>query len=96
MNEGGQSSTGQLIDFVMTKHAAYPRLLELSKKTGKSTYELLGEQLDKMQEDEQAPTRVHLTKDLHFYPDLVGCLGFTPTNASMATARPLPTPRCAA
>lgn len=57
MNEGGQSSTGQLIDFVMTKHAAYPRLLELSKKSGKSTYELLGEQLDKMQADEKAETR---------------------------------------
>ncbi|GMK53890.1 hypothetical protein CspeluHIS016_0104760 [Cutaneotrichosporon spelunceum] len=72
MNEGGQSSTGQLIDFVMTTHAAYPRLLELSKKTDKSIYELLGEQLDKMQKDEKAPTRVHLTKDLHFYPDLHG------------------------
>ncbi len=71
MNEGGQSSTGQLIDFVITKHAAYPQLLELSQKPGKSTYELLGEQLDKMQKDEKAPTRVHLTKDLHFYPDLV-------------------------
>ncbi|BEJ14916.1 hypothetical protein CspHIS471_0406830 [Cutaneotrichosporon sp. HIS471] len=72
MNEGGQSSTGQLIDFVMTTHAAYPRLLELSKKADKSTYELLGEQLDKMQKNEKALTRVHLTKDLHFYPDLHG------------------------
>lgn len=57
MNEGGQSSTGQLIDFVMTTHAAYPRLEELAKKSGKSTYELLGEQLDKMQEAEKAETR---------------------------------------
>lgn len=57
MNEGGQSSTGQLIDFVMTNHAAYPRLEELSKKTRKSTYELLGEQLDKMQKAEKAETR---------------------------------------
>lgn len=56
MNEGGQSSTGQLIDFVMTTHPAYPRLVELSKKTGKSTYELLGEQLDKMMKSKGAET----------------------------------------
>ncbi|CAK9780954.1 unnamed protein product [Cutaneotrichosporon oleaginosum] len=72
LNEGGQSSTGQLIDFVIAKHAAYPQLLELSKSTGKSTYELLGDQLDKMQAVAKASTRVHLTKDLHFYPDLHG------------------------
>lgn len=56
MNEGGQSSTGQLIDFIMTTHPAYPKLVELSKKSGKSTYELLGEQLDKMMKTEGAET----------------------------------------
>jgi len=84
MNEGGQSSTGQLIDFVMTTHPAYPSLVELSKKTGKSTYELLGELLDKLQKSRGAETLskksrsafayivAHLTKDMHFYPDLHG------------------------
>lgn len=56
MNEGGQSSTGQLIDFVMTTHPAYAFLEKLSKKTGKSTYELLGEQLDKLQKTKGAET----------------------------------------
>ncbi|WVQ98038.1 hypothetical protein IAU59_005160 [Kwoniella sp. CBS 9459] len=72
MNEGGQSSTGQLIDFTMQTHPAYPKLVELSKKTGKSTFELLGDRLEEMQKDKGALTLTHLTKDLHFYPDLHG------------------------
>lgn len=70
MNEGGQSSTGQvralvcdgitliiqLIDFVVSTHPAYPKLLELSKKTGKNTFEILGEKLDEMLEKRQAET----------------------------------------
>lgn len=87
MNEGGQSSTGQLIDFVMSTHPAYPKLLELSKKTGKNVFVLLGERLEQMRQEQKLPTTsrfasvsglvyfklivAHLTKDLHFYPDLV-------------------------
>lgn len=48
MNEGGQSSTGQLIDFVMSTHPAYPKLLAESEKTGKNPFTLLGERLDRM------------------------------------------------
>ncbi|WRT64772.1 uncharacterized protein IL334_001706 [Kwoniella shivajii] len=70
MNEGGQSSTGQLIDFMMQTHPAYPKLVELSKKSGKSTFELLGDRLDEMMKEKGVPTLTHLTKDLHFYPDL--------------------------
>lgn len=72
MNEGGQSSTGQLIDFVMTTHPAYPKLLEQSKQTGKNVFALLGERLDTMQKEHGAATLTHLTKDLHFYPDMHG------------------------
>ncbi|KAL1411710.1 hypothetical protein Q8F55_002676 [Vanrija albida] len=72
MNEGGQSSTGQLIDFIMTTHPAYPQLVELAQQSKTSTYELLGKQLEKMQKAEKAETLTHLTKDLHFYPDLHG------------------------
>ncbi|WVQ83318.1 hypothetical protein IAT38_005457 [Cryptococcus sp. DSM 104549] len=72
MNEGGQSSTGQLIDFMMQTHPAYPKLVELSKKTGKSTFELLGDRLEEMMKEKSAETLTHLTKDLHFYPDLHG------------------------
>lgn len=38
MNEGGQSSTGQLIDFMITTHAAYPKLLERAEKEGVSIH----------------------------------------------------------
>jgi ribulose kinase len=48
MNEGGQSSTGQLIDFVMSTHPAYPKLLAEAEKTGKNPFTLLGERLDRM------------------------------------------------
>ncbi|KIR68834.1 ribitol kinase [Cryptococcus bacillisporus CA1873] len=72
MNEGGQSSTGQLIDFMMQSHPAYPKLLELSKSSGKSTFELLAERLETLQREKGAKTLTHLTKDLHFYPDLHG------------------------
>ena len=34
MNEGGQSSTGQLIDFMITTHHAYPKLVERAEKEG--------------------------------------------------------------
>lgn len=79
MNEGGQSSTGQvshcflpiqlggwrillvgltaqLIDFMMFTHPAYPKLLELSKSTGKNIYDLLGERLDTMMKEKGAET----------------------------------------
>lgn len=90
MNEGGQSSTGQLIDFVMSTHPAYPKLLDESKRTGKNTFVLLGERLDRMRREKGLETAstsplslrpsrwpwltwvtAQLTKDLHFYPDLV-------------------------
>ncbi|ODO09732.1 hypothetical protein I350_01948 [Cryptococcus amylolentus CBS 6273] len=72
MNEGGQSSTGQLIDFMIQTHPAYSKLQDLSKKTGKNIFELLGERLEKLQQEKGAKTLTHLTKDLHFYPDLHG------------------------
>jgi len=46
----------QLIDFVVSTHPAYPKLVELSQKTGKNTFEILGETLDKMQETRNAET----------------------------------------
>jgi hypothetical protein len=86
MNEGGQSSTGQLIDFVMSTHPAYPKLLAEAEKTGSNPFTLLGERLDRMRKEKgletasvsftplmrgEADDLAQLTKDLHFYPDLV-------------------------
>jgi len=56
MNEGGQSSTGQLIDFVMSTHPAYPKLLAEAEKTGKNPFTLLGERLDRMRTEKGLET----------------------------------------
>ncbi|QRV96535.1 FGGY-family carbohydrate kinase [Ceratobasidium sp. AG-Ba] len=72
MNEGGQSSTGQLIDFVLTTHPAYPRLQSLAKEQQKSVHVLLAEQLETLRQEAGVESLVELTKDIHFYPDLHG------------------------
>lgn len=73
MNEGGQSSTGQvryhvreksgglahpwqLIDFMITTHPAYSRLVEQGKTSGKSIYEILGQRLETMMAEKKAET----------------------------------------
>jgi ribulose kinase len=38
MNEGGQSSTGQLIHFILTTHHSYPELEERAKQEGKAIH----------------------------------------------------------
>lgn len=72
MNEGGQSSTGQLVDFVIATHPAASQLKDEAKRRGVSTYEVLGDRLEEMRARAGAPTPTHLTKDLHVYPDLHG------------------------
>ncbi|KAI5122182.1 hypothetical protein M0805_007079 [Coniferiporia weirii] len=72
MNEGGQSSTGQLIDFMITTHPAYPQLLEIAKKENTSIHTVLANQLEKLRQEKGVETLTELTKHLHFYPDLHG------------------------
>ncbi|KAJ7162642.1 FGGY family of carbohydrate kinase [Mycena crocata] len=72
MNEGGQSSTGQLIDFVLTTHPAYAKLVETGKAQGKSIYVVLQELLDKLQAEEGVASLTELMKDVHMYPDFHG------------------------
>lgn len=71
MNEGGQSSTGQvsaplegmdrteysqLIDFMITTHAAYPRLRAMAADTGKNIFEILAETLEELRKEKGVPT----------------------------------------
>jgi len=72
MNEGGQSSTGQLIDFMITTHPAYPRLKELAEQQNTNIHEVLHNELEKLREENGASSWTELTKDMHFYPDLHG------------------------
>jgi len=72
MNEGGQSSTGQLIDFIITSHVSYPKLVERAKEENSNIHSVLLEILEKMRQEEHCETLTELTKDIHFYPDFHG------------------------
>ncbi|KAI6151693.1 hypothetical protein BKA82DRAFT_15798 [Pisolithus tinctorius] len=72
MNEGGQSSTGQLIDFIITTHAAYPELKERAKQENKNIHQVLLDILKKLSADNQVDSFTALMKDVHFYPDFHG------------------------
>ncbi|THV00590.1 Pentulose kinase [Dendrothele bispora CBS 962.96] len=72
MNEGGQSSTGQLIDFMITTHPAYPRLVEMGKEQQKNIHVVLQEILQAAKKENKTDSLTELTKDMHFYPDLHG------------------------
>lgn len=91
MNEGGQSSTGQLLDFMVDTHPASARLKEMAKEKGTNHFSLLTELLEEMVEEKKAPYMSYLTRDLHLYPDLHG--SFSPplisVVSSLSTVQPL-------
>ncbi|OCH84587.1 Pentulose kinase [Obba rivulosa] len=72
MNEGGQSSTGQLIDFMITTHPAYGQLKELAEERGVSIHEVLHDELERLRAERHADSWTELLKNIHFYPDLHG------------------------
>jgi FGGY-family pentulose kinase len=72
MNEGGQSSTGQLIDFVLTTHPAYGKLKEKAAQDNSNIHQVLQELLEKLRVERDAENLTELTQDMHFYPDLHG------------------------
>ncbi len=66
LTEGGQSTTGALVDHVIFNHAAAPALNEEAEKAGKTIYQLLNERLGAMAGSfEEIP---YLTKALHVLP----------------------------
>jgi hypothetical protein len=72
MNEGGQSSTGQLLDFMIDTHPASSQLKSLAKEKGMNHFALLEELLHEMAGEKGAPFLSYLTKDYYLYPDLHG------------------------
>ncbi|MBI1246329.1 ribulokinase [bacterium] len=66
LTEGGQSATGFLIDFIIQNHGATPKLIEASRASGKSVYEVLNERLETLAKGRKVPAS--LTKDLHVSP----------------------------
>ncbi|KAF7354935.1 Pentulose kinase [Mycena sanguinolenta] len=72
MNEGGQSSTGQLIDFMLTTHPAYAELQSRAKAQGTNIFAVLTSLLESLRVSADVATLTELTLDLHLYPDLHG------------------------
>ncbi|KAJ6627391.1 FGGY family of carbohydrate kinase [Mycena sp. CBHHK59/15] len=72
MNEGGQSSTGQLIDFMLTTHPAYPKLIEQGKAQGRNLFVVLQDLLEKLRAEEEVDSLTEMMKDVHMYPDFHG------------------------
>ena len=75
MNEGGQSSTGQLLDFMVETHPAFEKMKALSKEKGVHHFQLMGDMLEAMAKEQNAPFLPWLTRNLFIYPDLHGAFG---------------------
>jgi ribulose kinase len=65
MNEGGQSSTGQLIDFMIDTHPAAGRLKAEAKEKGINHFVLLQQILERLQKEDKAPFLTALTKSYY-------------------------------
>ena len=72
MNEGGQSSTGQLIDFMLETHPSFEKAKESAKEEKKNLFVFLEDILNGMRDEQKVPSLSHLTKDFHVYPDFHG------------------------
>ncbi|WFD24352.1 hypothetical protein MEQU1_003051 [Malassezia equina] len=77
MNEGGQSSTGQLIDAMIETHPAYASTLSLAQARQVSVFELLEESLQAQMHTRGWPitspsSYARLVASAHMYPDFYG------------------------
>jgi FGGY-family pentulose kinase len=70
LTEGGQSAAGSAIDHVINDHANVANLAAAAKKAGKSVYELLNEEVARIQKAEKRGPQV--TRDIHVLPDFIG------------------------
>jgi FGGY-family pentulose kinase len=61
LNEGGQSATGSLIDYVVKNNSSYQKIEDLAKTTNLDGYQFLNREIKKY-------PRPELTKDLHILP----------------------------
>lgn len=70
--EGGQSTTGELINFVVTNHPAHKQLEQMAKEHDINKYEWLNKHLEHLRKEQNLPSIYHLTKSLFWYGDLYG------------------------
>ncbi|KAF9922311.1 hypothetical protein FBU30_007598 [Linnemannia zychae] len=69
--EGGQSSTGQLIDYLTKSHPAYNEAVEIASRSNPpiSIYEFLNQHLETLSKKRSLSHTAYLTKRLHMTPD---------------------------
>lgn len=70
--EGGQSSTGQLIDFIVNTHPALEDAQNKSTELGQNIYAFLSQHLVTLQNQQGLKHLEDLTRHLHIYPDFHG------------------------
>ncbi|EDV24115.1 uncharacterized protein TRIADDRAFT_26735 [Trichoplax adhaerens] len=69
LNEGGQSVTGKLVDFMIQKHPFFPTLKELSQEKNTSIYDYLNQFII----DQGIKSHwAYLTTNMHILPDFHG------------------------
>jgi len=68
LNEGGQSATGALLDFIVQTHPRYVEAQAEAKAAGQSIYEHLNARVDVLAKQEKLAHRCELTRDLHMLP----------------------------
>ncbi|KAI9306739.1 hypothetical protein BJ944DRAFT_263049 [Cunninghamella echinulata] len=70
--EGGQSSTGQLIDYVLQTHPVIQEATHQASMKGLTIYAYLNQHLKSLQQKKGVSHLELLTKKLHIYPDFHG------------------------
>ncbi|KAF3910377.1 Ribulokinase [Dactylellina cionopaga] len=69
MAEGGQSSTGSLLNHVLTTHPSYAAAKAQATEKGQSVYELLNTTLEELRVEQGAPSISYIAKHMFFYGD---------------------------
>ena len=72
LTEGGQSSAGSAIDHVIADHANAPALNKLADSQGVTVYQLLNDEIERLQQLAGLDSPAHLTKNLHLTADFLG------------------------
>ncbi|XP_005094638.1 FGGY carbohydrate kinase domain-containing protein [Aplysia californica] len=72
VNEGGQSATGKLIDFVVEGHPAYNTVRSKAEQKGMHVSDYLNDLLAQLVVKRGCPSIAQLTQDIHMWPDFHG------------------------
>lgn len=72
LTEGGQSSAGSAIDYVIADHANAPALRAEADTKSVTVYQLLNNEIEQLQRESGLPYPALLTRDLHVLADFLG------------------------